>query len=141
MFSCEDSLALFSFAFLLFTFLYFFSSVRRRAIKLNNRSTLILHTNLLNLRSPQTTIYISSLAHNKINTIGKTPMEALSLNIPPTVGLTDEQFYQLCIANEEWRHIQSVKLPRIIRNKRSLLYFFQQHKCSKLANKLYLKTL
>lgn len=30
-------------------------------------------------------------------------MEALSLNIPPAVGLTDEQFYQLCIANEEWR--------------------------------------
>jgi Uma2 family endonuclease len=30
-------------------------------------------------------------------------MEALSLNIPPAVGLTDEQFYQLCIANEPWQ--------------------------------------
>ncbi|MBD2013825.1 Uma2 family endonuclease [Microcoleus sp. FACHB-53] len=30
-------------------------------------------------------------------------MEALTLNVPPTVGLTDEQFYQLCVANEEWR--------------------------------------
>jgi Uma2 family endonuclease len=27
-------------------------------------------------------------------------METLTLNIPPAVGLTDEQFYQLCIANE-----------------------------------------
>jgi Uma2 family endonuclease len=30
-------------------------------------------------------------------------MEALTLKVPPTVGLTDEQFYQLCVANEEWR--------------------------------------
>lgn len=30
-------------------------------------------------------------------------METLTLNIPPTVGLTDEQFYQLCVANEQWR--------------------------------------
>jgi Uma2 family endonuclease len=30
-------------------------------------------------------------------------MESLSLNVPPTVGLTDEQFYQLCIANEPWQ--------------------------------------
>jgi Uma2 family endonuclease len=30
-------------------------------------------------------------------------MEALSLNVPPAVGLTDEQFYQLCIANELWQ--------------------------------------
>jgi Uma2 family endonuclease len=30
-------------------------------------------------------------------------MEALSLNVPPAVGLTDEQFYQLCIANEPWQ--------------------------------------
>lgn len=30
-------------------------------------------------------------------------METLTLNIPPTVGLTDEQFYQLCLANKEWR--------------------------------------
>jgi Uma2 family endonuclease len=30
-------------------------------------------------------------------------MEALSLNVPPAVGLTDEQFYQLCVANEQWR--------------------------------------
>ena len=29
-------------------------------------------------------------------------METLTLNIPPAVGLTDEQFYQLCIANEPW---------------------------------------
>jgi Uma2 family endonuclease len=30
-------------------------------------------------------------------------MEALILNVPPAVGLTDEQFYQLCIANEPWQ--------------------------------------
>jgi Uma2 family endonuclease len=30
-------------------------------------------------------------------------MEILTLNIPPAVGLTDEQFYQLCIANEPWK--------------------------------------
>ncbi|MFM6198824.1 MAG: Uma2 family endonuclease, partial [Dolichospermum sp.] len=30
-------------------------------------------------------------------------METLTLNIPPTVNLTDEQFYQLCIANEPWK--------------------------------------
>ena len=45
-----------------------------------------------------------SFAHNKINPVDRTsPMEALTLNVPPTVGLTDEQFYQLCVANEEWR--------------------------------------
>jgi Uma2 family endonuclease len=30
-------------------------------------------------------------------------METLTLNLPPSVGLTDEQFYQLCIANEPWK--------------------------------------
>jgi Uma2 family endonuclease len=30
-------------------------------------------------------------------------METLTLNVPPSVGLTDEQFYQLCVANKEWR--------------------------------------
>lgn len=30
-------------------------------------------------------------------------METLTLNIPPAVGLTDEQFYQLCIANEPYQ--------------------------------------
>lgn len=30
-------------------------------------------------------------------------METLTLNIPPAVGLTDEQFYQLCIANYPWK--------------------------------------
>ncbi len=30
-------------------------------------------------------------------------MDTLTLNVPPTVGLTDEQFYQLCVANEQWR--------------------------------------
>ncbi|HEY9706842.1 MAG TPA: Uma2 family endonuclease [Oculatellaceae cyanobacterium] len=30
-------------------------------------------------------------------------METITLNIPPTVALTDEQFFQLCMANEEWR--------------------------------------
>ena len=30
-------------------------------------------------------------------------METLTLNVPPTVGLTDEQFYQLCVANEQWQ--------------------------------------
>lgn len=45
-----------------------------------------------------------SFAHNKINPVGRTsPMETLTLNVPPAVGLTDEQFYQLCVANEEWR--------------------------------------
>lgn len=31
------------------------------------------------------------------------PMDTLTLNVPPAVALTDEQFYQLCVANEEWR--------------------------------------
>lgn len=30
-------------------------------------------------------------------------METLTLKVPPAVALTDEQFYQLCVANEEWR--------------------------------------
>ncbi|WP_066424686.1 Uma2 family endonuclease [Anabaena sp. 4-3] len=30
-------------------------------------------------------------------------METVTLHIPPAVGLTDEQFYQLCIANDKWR--------------------------------------
>lgn len=30
-------------------------------------------------------------------------METLSLNVPPAVALTDEQFYQLCVANEDWK--------------------------------------
>ncbi|HBB32419.1 MAG TPA: hypothetical protein DDZ80_11570 [Cyanobacteria bacterium UBA8803] len=30
-------------------------------------------------------------------------METLTLHVPPAVGLTDEQFYQLCIANQKWR--------------------------------------
>jgi Uma2 family endonuclease len=30
-------------------------------------------------------------------------METLTLNVPPAVGLTDEQFYQLCVANKQWR--------------------------------------
>jgi Uma2 family endonuclease len=30
-------------------------------------------------------------------------METLTLKVPPAVGLTDEQFYQLCVANREWR--------------------------------------
>jgi len=30
-------------------------------------------------------------------------METLTINLPTTVGITDEQFYQLSIANEEWR--------------------------------------
>jgi Uma2 family endonuclease len=30
-------------------------------------------------------------------------METLTLKVPPAVGLTDEQFYQLCVVNEEWR--------------------------------------
>jgi Uma2 family endonuclease len=30
-------------------------------------------------------------------------METLKLNVPPAVGMTDEQFYQLCLANKEWR--------------------------------------
>jgi len=30
-------------------------------------------------------------------------MEAITLHVPTTVTLTDEQFYQLCIANEEHR--------------------------------------
>ncbi|BAY17619.1 hypothetical protein NIES21_34590 [Anabaenopsis circularis NIES-21] len=49
------------------------------------------------------TFWESVIAHNKINLIGKIPMEPLTLNIPPAVGLTDEQFYQICLANDEWR--------------------------------------
>ncbi|AUT00461.1 hypothetical protein CLI64_08695 [Nostoc sp. CENA543] len=30
-------------------------------------------------------------------------MATVTLNVPPAVGLTDEQFYQLCIANDKWR--------------------------------------
>jgi Uma2 family endonuclease len=30
-------------------------------------------------------------------------METLTLKVPPAVGLTDEQFYQLCVANQELR--------------------------------------
>ena len=30
-------------------------------------------------------------------------MESLTLNISPAVNLTDEQFYQLCMANEPWQ--------------------------------------
>ena len=30
-------------------------------------------------------------------------METITLNVPPCVALTDEQFYHLCMANEEWR--------------------------------------
>src|SRR6476469_801213 len=30
-------------------------------------------------------------------------METITLNLPAAVALTDEQFYQLSIANEEWR--------------------------------------
>lgn len=30
-------------------------------------------------------------------------METLTLNVPAEVGLSDEQFYQLCIANEPWQ--------------------------------------
>lgn len=30
-------------------------------------------------------------------------MDVLTLNVPPTVGLTDEQYYQLCIANPDWQ--------------------------------------
>ncbi|NWF62459.1 MAG: Uma2 family endonuclease [Fischerella sp.] len=30
-------------------------------------------------------------------------MQTITLNVPPSVALTDEQFYHLCMANEEWR--------------------------------------
>ncbi|HBE20688.1 MAG TPA: hypothetical protein DDW51_24515 [Cyanobacteria bacterium UBA11367] len=30
-------------------------------------------------------------------------METISLHVPSTVALTNEQFYHLCVANEEWR--------------------------------------
>ncbi|HAG81282.1 MAG TPA: hypothetical protein DCL61_08935 [Cyanobacteria bacterium UBA12227] len=30
-------------------------------------------------------------------------METIILNVPPTLALTNEQFYDLCMANEEWR--------------------------------------
>ncbi|BBD58289.1 hypothetical protein NIES2109_10620 [Nostoc sp. HK-01] len=55
------------------------------------------------MRSPDTTLGKDAIADNKINLIGKIPMEPLTLNIPPAVGLTDEQFYQICLANDEWR--------------------------------------
>ncbi|NES82536.1 MAG: Uma2 family endonuclease [Moorea sp. SIO2B7] len=41
-------------------------------------------------------------------------METLTLNFPPPVALTDEQFYQLCIANEERRLEMSGKGELII---------------------------
>jgi Uma2 family endonuclease len=47
---------------------------------------------------------LTRIAHNKINLLAiALPMETLTLNVPPAVGLTDEQFYQLCVANQEWR--------------------------------------
>ena len=30
-------------------------------------------------------------------------METITLHVPPTVALTNDQFYHLCMANEEWR--------------------------------------
>ncbi|MCP2731319.1 Uma2 family endonuclease [Limnofasciculus baicalensis] len=30
-------------------------------------------------------------------------METITLHVPPTVALTNDQFYHLCVANEEWR--------------------------------------
>ncbi len=30
-------------------------------------------------------------------------MNTVTLNVPPAVALTDEQFYQLCVANEQWK--------------------------------------
>jgi Uma2 family endonuclease len=41
-------------------------------------------------------------------------METITLNLPAAVALTDEQFYQLCIANEEWRLEQTPEGELII---------------------------
>ncbi|MEG5160296.1 Uma2 family endonuclease [Microcoleus sp. AT3-A2] len=41
-------------------------------------------------------------------------METITLNLPATVALTDEQFYQLSIANEEWRLEQTPEGELII---------------------------
>lgn len=47
---------------------------------------------------------LTQIADNKINPESiLLPMETLTLKVPPAVGLTDEQFYQLCVANQEWR--------------------------------------
>ena len=46
---------------------------------------------------------LTRIAHHKINLLAiALPMETLTLKVPPAVGLTDEQFYQLCVANEQW---------------------------------------
>ncbi|MCA1992498.1 MAG: hypothetical protein LDL41_10755 [Coleofasciculus sp. S288] len=60
---------------------------------------------LLTSRSPNTTAwrkYDSPIIKLTLKAIAL-PMETLTLNVPPAVGLTDEQFYQLCVANQEWR--------------------------------------
>ncbi|HEY9893665.1 MAG TPA: Uma2 family endonuclease, partial [Candidatus Sericytochromatia bacterium] len=41
-------------------------------------------------------------------------METITLKIPPNAALTDEQFYQLSTANEEWRLELSAKGELII---------------------------
>lgn len=41
-------------------------------------------------------------------------MNTLTLNIPPSVNLTDEQFYQLCVANQYWKLELSAKGELII---------------------------
>ncbi|MEG4200148.1 Uma2 family endonuclease [Microcoleus sp. Pol12A5] len=41
-------------------------------------------------------------------------METITLNLPAAVALTDEQFYQLSIANEEWRLEQTPEGELII---------------------------
>jgi Uma2 family endonuclease len=43
-------------------------------------------------------------------------MDTLTLNLPNTVGLTDEQFYQLCVANEQWRFELSKEGELIIKS-------------------------
>ena len=38
----------------------------------------------------------------KLTSPWERPME-MTLHVPPAVGFSDEQFYQLCVVNEEWR--------------------------------------
>jgi len=57
----------------------------------------------------------SAIDYNKTNLVGDiSTMETITLNLPATVALTDEQFYQLCIANEEWRLEQTPEGELII---------------------------
>jgi len=59
--------------------------------------------------------FSESASYNKTNLVGDiSTMETITLNLPAAVALTDEQFYQLSIANEEWRLEQTPEGELII---------------------------